>query len=186
MATLNVGAMAARLGLDPSEFLEKMKGVQGFNGFVSAEMARQWKRTGRDGQEGLRLIDEALGIHVARPVARIVSETFPALGKALSSILPGVAFTALGFAIVEFGEHISKKMEEAKKKQEEYDEAVRKSKTVYAESTVENERNIDKLQAKLAGLKGDAKPPMAGPADLATAIRSADYLAQDARWPDPR
>jgi hypothetical protein len=27
---------------------------------------------------------------------------------------------------------------------------------------------------------------MASPAELATAIRSDDYLAQDARWPDPR
>src|SRR6202140_2002436 len=31
----------------------------------------------------------------------------------------------------------------------------------------------------LGGLKGGAKPPMASPAELATAIRSADYLAQD-------
>ena len=42
------------------------------------------------------------------------------------------------------------------------------------------------VRAALAGLKGDAKPPMASPAELATAIRSADYLAQDSRWPDPR
>ena len=34
--------------------------------------------------------------------------------------------------------------------------------------------------------EGRAKPPMASPAELATAIRSADYLACDARWPDPR
>src|SRR5713101_4280821 len=36
------------------------------------------------------------------------------------------------------------------------------------------------------GLKGGVKPPMASPAELATAIRSTDYLAWDARWPDPR
>ena len=45
MSTLNVGSMAARLGLDPSEFLDKMKGVQGFNGFVSGEMSRQLTST---------------------------------------------------------------------------------------------------------------------------------------------
>jgi hypothetical protein len=156
MATLNVGAMAARLGLDPSDFLDKMKGVQGFNGFVSGEMARQWKKTGRDGQEGLRLIDEALGIHVARPVARIVSETFPALGKAMSSVLPTVAFGALGYAIFEFGEQVAQKMTEAKKKEEEYSDAVRKTQTVYAESAAQNEHSIDAVRAKLAGLKGDA------------------------------
>src|ERR1700681_1126082 len=44
---------------------------------------------------------------------------------------------------------------------------------------------VHAVRAALGGLKGGAKPPMAGPAELATAIRSADYLAQDARWPDP-
>ncbi len=120
MATLNVGSMAARLGLDPADFLDKMKGVQGFNGFVSGEMARQWKKTGRDGQEGLRLIDEAIGIHVARPVARIVAETFPALSKALSGILPGVAFSAFGLAIFEFAEKAVEKVEKAQKAVEEF------------------------------------------------------------------
>jgi 2-methylisocitrate lyase-like PEP mutase family enzyme len=42
------------------------------------------------------------------------------------------------------------------------------------------------VRAALAGLKGGAKPTLAGPAELATAIRAADYLARDARWPDPR
>jgi hypothetical protein len=35
-------------------------------------------------------------------------------------------------------------------------------------------------------MKSGAKPPLAGPQELAIAIRSAFYLAQDARWPDPR
>jgi len=42
------------------------------------------------------------------------------------------------------------------------------------------------VRAALASLKGGAKPPMANPAELATAIRTADYLARDARWPDPQ
>jgi 2-methylisocitrate lyase-like PEP mutase family enzyme len=44
---------------------------------------------------------------------------------------------------------------------------------------------VHAIRAALGGLKGGAKPPMASPAELATAVRSADYLAQDARWPDP-
>lgn len=44
---------------------------------------------------------------------------------------------------------------------------------------------VHAVRAVLAGLKGGPKPPMASPAELATAIRAADYLAQDARWPDP-
>jgi 2-methylisocitrate lyase-like PEP mutase family enzyme len=46
--------------------------------------------------------------------------------------------------------------------------------------------SVHAVRAVLAGMKGGAKPPMAGPPDLAIAIRSAHYLAQDARWPDPR
>lgn len=42
------------------------------------------------------------------------------------------------------------------------------------------------VRAALAALKGGAKPAMASPAELATAIRAAEYLARDARWPDPR
>jgi 2-methylisocitrate lyase-like PEP mutase family enzyme len=42
------------------------------------------------------------------------------------------------------------------------------------------------VRAALTGLKGGDKPPMATPTELATAVRSADYLAQDERWPDPR
>jgi 2-methylisocitrate lyase-like PEP mutase family enzyme len=45
---------------------------------------------------------------------------------------------------------------------------------------------VHAVRAALGGLKGGAKPPMATPAELATAIRSADYLAKDSRWPDPR
>jgi 2-methylisocitrate lyase-like PEP mutase family enzyme len=46
--------------------------------------------------------------------------------------------------------------------------------------------SVHAVRAALGGLKGGAKPPMASPAELASAIRSADYLAQDSRWPDPR
>ena len=44
---------------------------------------------------------------------------------------------------------------------------------------------VHAIRSALGGLKGGAKAPMASPAELATAVRSADYLAQDARWPDP-
>ena len=45
--------------------------------------------------------------------------------------------------------------------------------------------SIHAVRAALAGLKGGAKPPMALGADMASAIRSAEYLAADGRWPDP-
>src|SRR5579862_2709402 len=46
--------------------------------------------------------------------------------------------------------------------------------------------SVQAMRAALAGLKGGTKPALATPAELATAIRSTDYLARDARWPDPR
>jgi hypothetical protein len=104
MATLNVGAMAARLGLDPSEFVEKMKGVQGFNGMISNEMSRQWKQTSREGSESLRLIDEAIGVHLSRPLTRILTQEFPAFAQGLSAVLGGSVFAAVGMAAFEFGE----------------------------------------------------------------------------------
>jgi hypothetical protein len=45
---------------------------------------------------------------------------------------------------------------------------------------------VHAVRAVLAGMQGGAKPPLAGPPELAIAIRSAHYLAQDARWPDPK
>ena len=45
---------------------------------------------------------------------------------------------------------------------------------------------VHAVRSVLSGLNGGVKPPMASPAELATAIRSAEYLARDARWPDPR
>src|ERR1700694_5699235 len=40
---------------------------------------------------------------------------------------------------------------------------------------------VHAVRSVLGGLKGGVKPPMASPAELATAIRSADYLARGAR-----
>ena len=45
--------------------------------------------------------------------------------------------------------------------------------------------SVRAMRDTLAGLKGGPKPPMASPAELATAIRIAEYLSQDSRWPDP-
>jgi len=45
---------------------------------------------------------------------------------------------------------------------------------------------VHAVRPVLGGMKGGEQPPMASPAELATAIRSADHLARDARWPDRR
>lgn len=45
--------------------------------------------------------------------------------------------------------------------------------------------SVRAMRDALAGLQGGTKPPMATPAELATAIRIAEYLSRDSRWPDP-
>src|SRR2546421_1548082 len=44
---------------------------------------------------------------------------------------------------------------------------------------------VHAVRAALGGLKGGSKAPMASPPELATAIRIAEYLNQDPRWPQP-
>jgi hypothetical protein len=148
--------MAARLGLDPSDFLEKMKGVQGVNAFATGEMKRQWKESSREGAESLRLIDESLGIHISRPLVRIITQEMPGLAKGLQAILGVGVVGALGTAAFEFAEGISRKMDEAKKKQEEYADAVRKTKNVIADAAIASETQLDRILAKTATLAGDS------------------------------
>lgn len=155
MATLNVGAMAARLGLDPAEFLDKMKGVEGFTSGLNQRMSAEMKRTSREGAESFRLIDEALGIHVSRPLTKILTQQFPAFASALQSLLGVGVVGALGAVVVEVAEHISKKMAEATKKEEEYADAVRRTKTVVAEARAESERRLNETLGKDAGVRGD-------------------------------
>jgi 2-methylisocitrate lyase-like PEP mutase family enzyme len=47
--------------------------------------------------------------------------------------------------------------------------------------------SVHAVRAVLAAMKnGGERPPLAGPPELAIAIRSAEYLAQDGRWPDAK
>ena len=45
--------------------------------------------------------------------------------------------------------------------------------------------SVRAMRDALAGMNGGSRPPMATPAELATAIRLGEYLSQDTRWPDP-
>ena len=157
MGTVNVGALAARFGLDSSEFLEKIKGAEGASAFASNSMQRQWKESARHGTESLRLLDENIGLHLSRPLTRLISETFPNFSKALAGILGATAVGAVGGALLELGEHLSKGLDEAKRKEEEYTEAVRNTKTALADAGAENERRLEAVQARLAGALGNTE-----------------------------
>jgi hypothetical protein len=139
--------MAARLGLDPAEFLDKMKGVEGFTSGLNQRMSAEMKRTSREGAESFRLIDEALGIHVSRPLTRLLTSEFPAFAKALQSILGAAAVGALATIGFEAWEHLTKKIEEAKKNIDEFHAA-----TANLQNVVENA--ADSWALKIAALGG--------------------------------
>jgi hypothetical protein len=176
MSTLNVGAMAARLGLDPSEFLDKMKGVEGFASGSGQRIAAEMKRTSREGAESLRLIDEALGIHLSRPVTRIISQEFPALATSLQSLLGAGVIGAIGVGVAEVGEKIAAAMEKARKAQEAYRDSLDKLKTGfdeimagYAKSSAE--RGLSGLDKKVFTIDSHS---------LEEARRQLDQLSKDA------
>ncbi len=168
--------MAARLGLDPSEFLEKMKGVEGFASGSGQRIAAEMKRTSREGAESLRLIDEALGVHLSRPVTRLVSQEFPALAAGLQSILGGAVFGVIAIAGVEAFDKVAKKIEQAQKAQEAYRESTEKLKTTFDEMMAGYEKS-----AAERGLTGiDKKAFEIDTHSLSEARRQLDELSKGA------
>jgi hypothetical protein len=178
--SVNVGTLSAKFGLDPAEFLEKLRGVSGATALFSEGMKREMRQSTRDGAEAFRTLDEMMGIHLNRPMTRLLVETFPSFAKGLQSILGGVAFGAVGFAVTELFERVTKGMEEAKKKEEEYQQAVQKTKTVIGETDAASEQRIDKAMAKAAALRGDTK----GEAHFKGLVADAEAVDQMAKSVD--
>ena len=67
--------------------MERLRGVSGATKFFSDEMRRDLKQTSREGTESFRLIDEALGIHISRPLTRLLTQEFPGFAKGLQAVL---------------------------------------------------------------------------------------------------
>lgn len=98
-----IGSIFAKLGivLDEQQMAAASALFKSNVGGMSAEM----KRTSREGAESLRLIDEALGIHVSRPITRVIGES-KVLGAALAAIAGGAAGFAIGTVLVEQGKRL--------------------------------------------------------------------------------
>src|ERR1022692_888410 len=128
LATLMVG-----LGYDLSA-LEKgapeaFRLINSQTAGISAEM----KRTSREGAESLRLIDEALDIHMSRPLTRIITQEFPAFASAMQSVLGAGVVGALAVIGVEAFDKASKSIEKAQKAQEDFAASTRKAKSTFDE-----------------------------------------------------
>jgi hypothetical protein len=96
-------------------------------------MSAEMKRASREGAESFRLIDEALGIHLSRPLTRLLTQEFPGLAKGLQSILGVGVVGALGVAGVELFDKIAKGIEKAQKAQEALKASTENVNKVFAE-----------------------------------------------------
>src|SRR5580704_17713214 len=104
----NLGTVLVGLGYDLSA-LEK--GAPEAFRMINSQtlgMSAEMKRSAREGAESFRLIDEALGIHVSRPLTRILTEEFPGLASALQSLMGAGIVGALGVAAFEGFEKVTR------------------------------------------------------------------------------
>jgi hypothetical protein len=148
--SVSVGSMSAGLGLDMSEFQRGMQRATEVARSNSTLMSASMKQSAREGAESLRLIDEAIGVHISRPLARILTQEFPGLATGLQAVLGvGVAgaLTAVG---IEAFDKVSGKIKDAEKAQEEFANA-----SLKAAQTVTTV--LGDLQNKLADISGDHK-----------------------------
>ena len=167
--SLNVGNISARFGLDPSEFLERMRGVSGATKFFSDDMKRSMRETAREGNESFRLIDEALGVHISRPLTKLLVNEFPAFGSALQGLLGVGAAGALAAAGVEVFDKISKSIEKAQKAQEELRAATANTNKVFADELGAYEKKDKAITAATAAVDrlADAEEKQAAKAQAA-------------------
>lgn len=132
MAT-NLATILVGLGYDLSALEKGAPEAYRLINSQTASMSAEMKRTSREGAESLRLIDEALGIHLSRPLTRILTQEFPGLAKGLQSVLGAGVVGALGVAGVELFDKVAKSIEKAQKAQEVLREATANVDKVFAE-----------------------------------------------------
>jgi lambda family phage tail tape measure protein len=181
--SVSVGSMSAGLGLDLSEFQNGMQRATELARSNSTLMSAELKRTSREGAESLRLIDESLGIHMSRPLTRILTQEFPALAAGLQTLLGGAVFGAVATIGVEAFEKVVRSIEKAQKAQEEWKKAIEKS-----EETIQSVG--DTFARKIAeanGISAIAKEAMAGAEEakkgfdqVAAAIDNENKKAEEA------
>src|SRR5580704_9989005 len=104
----NLGTVLVGLGYD---FSALERGAPEAFRLINSQtlgMSAEMKRASREGAESFRLIDEALGIHISRPLTRLLTQEFPGFAKGLQSVLGAGVVGALGVAGIEFFDKIAK------------------------------------------------------------------------------
>ena len=150
-----VATFAIKLGLDPSSIPAQLRGVTVNLTSEQRRLAAEMKSTAQTGVLSFRMLSESMDVGLSRPLTRFLTQTFPALSSALASVVGFAAFGAGAYYALMAYEHLSKKIEEAVKKEQEYAEAVQKTKMVIAEADAASEIRLERAKAKLAGEEGD-------------------------------
>ena len=107
------------------------------------------------GFAGMMLASNAAGAGIPWPLARVLSQQFPIISKITGALL---GFTAAGVGIrvvVDIFERLGQKMQEAKQKELEYQEAVQKTKMVIGEADAASEMRFDRALARSMRAQGD-------------------------------
>jgi hypothetical protein len=148
----NLGTILVGLGYDLSALEKGSPEAFRLINEQTLNMSAQMKRNAREGAEAFRSIDEMIGIHINRPMTRLLVETFPEFSKALSGMLGGVAFGAVAFAGFELFRRISAGIEKAMKAQDALREATAKVDQVFAEEMVAYEKKDKAVTAATAAV----------------------------------
>jgi|GEM_PF-6692406 len=99
--SLNVGSIAVGMNVDLAEFETGMRKATALASSHTALMSAEMKRQSREGAESMRLIDEAIGVHISRPLTRVIAQ-LPGIGTALAA-LGGIGGAAGVIALIGVG-----------------------------------------------------------------------------------
>ena len=122
---------------------------------LQEETALQNANMKRTGFASIMLASNALGAGIPFPLARILSAQFPGLTNMISGFI-GIAGAAVGLkVVVEIFDRITQKIEEAKRKEEDYQSAVQKTKMVIGEADAASQMRLYRAEAGLAAAQGD-------------------------------
>jgi hypothetical protein len=194
----DVGAIFARLGLSVNDFEAGMKKASDLARSQTSLMSAEMKRQSREGAESLRLIDEAIGVHISRPLTRVIAQ-IPGVGAALQSVFALSAGGAFGAVAFEGIEKLNKAIEESHTKIFAMSEAwtdVRKTFDASMESSSKaiatlEERLATLTSGKVAGLEVALKNvdtqalKAAGDIDKTFEAMSKAQKASQGHWYDP-
>ena len=145
--------MSAGLGLDLSEFQRGMQQATEVARSNSQLMSAEMKRTAREGSESFRLIDEALGIRVSRPLTRIITQEFPAFAAGLQAVLGGAVVGAIASVGIDAIEKLSEHLKKAGEAQEKWAEASHKSQEVFSDALAEIQKKLAEVNGQSASFK---------------------------------